>query len=70
MAGDFDDLRGQCNDADYRLDRRETEKEAIVQNSLEVAEQIINVLDDCNSSAERKHAVTIALQAYKAKTGQ
>ncbi len=58
------DLRGQRNDADYKLNKPQVEKEQVVRNWLDVATDIIKRLDDCKSSAKRRADVTKAVQKY------
>jgi len=68
VAGDLHDLRGDRNDADYKLSNTRIENEGLVQNLIEVADEIITVLDGC--SGQRKLAVTSAVRAYKQKAGR
>ena len=59
VGGDLDDLRGIRNDADYDMNQKRVEKEVNVQNWVDVADEIIKTLDECNKrprSASRRRS--------------
>jgi hypothetical protein len=67
-AGYLDDLRGQRNTADYKLNNPRIENNGIVRNCIDLAGEIIKSLDNCKGSAKRKQNVTNAVREYKRLT--
>jgi uncharacterized protein (UPF0332 family) len=69
-GGDLDNLRGFRNVADYDMGEKNVEKEDNVANWLELAEEVINTLDECkNGSAKRLSDVSAAIKNYRSATG-
>jgi uncharacterized protein (UPF0332 family) len=62
----LDDLRGERNNADYKMHKKHVEKEDVVRNWVDVADEVIKCLDDCkNGPAERRGRVALVVKGYK-----
>ncbi len=62
---DLHDLRGERNNADYKLNKTHVEKEDVVGNWVDVAGEVIKRLDDCNGSTKRRKGVATTVGPYK-----
>lgn len=66
----LNDLRSLRNHADYDLETSHVEKEDNVRNWVDVADDIIRTLDECNSGpAQRRDDIAVAVKAYRKKIG-